>query len=167
MHMQVDALWQPDLNVIPGNLCNAYQGLESISADRVGVPCTVCCRSSEGAVIRCSASHCTAAFHPLCARNAGHYLTVRDTGSKTVYKAFCAQHSQQARAKDRDLGFGVEVVTCGLRSCAALGCLVPECFNSMLMLYQRSSLVCHKDRTSNALSSKGTLGPEFLNMTSQ
>ena len=113
MHMQVDALWQPDLNVLPGNLCNAYQGLESISANRVGVPCAVCCRSSEGAVSRCNAAHCTTAFHPLCARNAGHYLTVRDTGSKTVYKAFCAQHSHQARAKDRDLGFGVEVVNCG------------------------------------------------------
>ena len=115
MHMQVDALWQPDLNVIPGNLCNAYQGLDSISADRVGVPCAICCRSSEGAVIRCSASHCTAAFHPLCARNAGQYLTVRETGSRTVYKAFCAQHSNQARAKDRELGIGVEVFTCSVQ----------------------------------------------------
>lgn len=111
MHMQVDALWQPDLTVLPGNLCNAYEGLEGISADRVGVPCAVCCRSSEGAVIRCSATHCSAAFHPLCARNAGHYLTVRETGSRTLYKAFCAQHSNQARARDRDLGIGIEVTT--------------------------------------------------------
>lgn len=158
MHMQVDALWQPDLNVIPGNLCNAYEGLESISADRVGVPCAVCCRSSEGAVIRCSASHCTAAFHPLCARNAGHYLTVRDTGSKMVYKAFCAQHSEQARAKDSDLGFGVEVITCGVRSYAALGSLMPECFNIIPTLYRSLPVVCQKNRTRNAMWSKDDFG---------
>lgn len=132
IQLQVDALWQPDLNVIPGNLCNAYQGLESISADRVGVPCAICCRSSEGAVIRCSASHCTAAFHPLCARNAGHYLTVRETGSKTLYKAFCAQHSNQARARDRDMGIGVEVSTCSVLCYTVVGRMVPKSTSTML-----------------------------------
>lgn len=108
---QVDALWQPELTVIPGNVCNAYQGVNDISADRLGVACSVCGRSSEGAVLRCSSSHCSVAFHPLCARNAGQYLAVKETGNKTSYKAFCTQHSQQARAKDREMGLGIEVLS--------------------------------------------------------
>ena len=107
--VQVDALWQPDLHLLPGNVCNAYEGLENISADRVGVKCVICERS-DGAVIRCSQGHCSLAFHPLCARNAGQYLSVYPTGTKTVYKAFCAHHSQQARNKDRELGISIEVV---------------------------------------------------------
>ncbi|KAL0036723.1 hypothetical protein WJX79_007552 [Trebouxia sp. C0005] len=51
MH-EVDALWQPELSVIPGNICDAYQGVPDISADRLGVACAVCGRSSDGAVIR-------------------------------------------------------------------------------------------------------------------
>ncbi|KAA6425122.1 MAG: hypothetical protein FRX49_04618 [Trebouxia sp. A1-2] len=108
MH-EVDALWQPELSVIPGNICDAYQGVPDISADRLGVACAVCGRSSDGAVIRCSSSHCSVAFHPMCARNAGQYLAVKEVGNKTVYKAFCAQHSQQARNRDRELGLAVEV----------------------------------------------------------
>lgn len=109
--MQVDALWQPDLHLLPGNVCNAVQGLEGITSDRVGVKCSVCERS-DGAVIRCSQGHCSVPFHPLCARNAGHYLSVHPTGNKTVYRAFCANHSQQARNKDRDLGISIEVGSC-------------------------------------------------------
>lgn len=108
MH-EVDALWQPELSVIPGNICNAYQGVPDISADRLGVGCAVCGRSSDGAVIRCSSSHCSVAFHPMCARNAGQYLAVKEVGNKTVYKAFCGQHSQQARNRDRELGLAIEV----------------------------------------------------------
>ena len=106
---QVDALWQPELSVIPGNICNAYQGVPDISADRLGVACAVCGRSSDGAVIRCSSSHCSVAFHPMCARNAGQYLAVKEVGNKIVYKAFCGQHSQQARNRDRELGLAIEV----------------------------------------------------------
>ena len=107
--VQVDALWQPELSVIPGNICNAFQGVANIGADRLGVACCVCGRSSDGAVIRCSSSHCSMAFHPLCARNAGQYLAIRQTGNKYCYKAYCGQHSQQARAKDGELGLSIEV----------------------------------------------------------
>lgn len=115
----MDALWQPELSVIPGNICNAYQGVPDISADRLGVACAVCGRSSDGAVIRCSSSHCSVAFHPMCARNAGQYLAVKEVGNKTVYKAFCVQHSQQARNRDRELGLAIEV-----RSCSCIGTLL-------------------------------------------
>ncbi|DBA86261.1 TPA: hypothetical protein ACH3X1_005761 [Trebouxia sp. C0004] len=108
MH-EVDALWQPELSVIPGNICNAYQGVPDINADRLGVACAVCARSTDGAVIRCSSSHCSVAFHPMCARNAGQYLAVKEVGNKTVYKAFCGQHSQHARNRDRELGLAIEV----------------------------------------------------------
>ena len=107
--VQVDALWQPELSVLPGNICNAFQGVANIGADRLGVACCVCGRSSDGAVIRCSSSHCSMAFHPLCARNAGQYLAIRQTGNKTSYKAYCGQHSQQARARDAELGVSIEV----------------------------------------------------------
>ena len=57
----------------------------------------------------------------MCARNAGQYLAVKEVGNKTVYKAFCAQHSQQARNRDRELGLAVEVYSCTLiLSCYAL-----------------------------------------------
>lgn len=110
MYLQVDALWQPDLHLLPGNVCNAIQGVNDIGSERVGVKCSVCERS-DGATIRCSQGHCSVPFHPLCARNAGQYLSVHPTGNKTVYRAFCANHSQQARNKDRELGISIEVLS--------------------------------------------------------
>ena len=127
---QVDALWQPELSVIPGNICNAYQGVPDISADRLGVACAVCGRSSDGAVIRCSSSHCSVAFHPMCARNAGQYLAVKEVGNKIVYKAFCGQHSQQARNRDRELGLAIEVYSC----LSKFNCKVLLVFESLFFL---------------------------------
>lgn len=132
MPLQVDALWQPDLHLLPGNVCNAIQGLEGISSERVGVKCSICERS-DGAVIRCAQGHCSVPFHPLCARNAGHYLSVHPTSSKTVYRAFCATHSQQARNKDQEMGISIEVLLvdlqCSNRKCCG------QCLNGAVHLF--------------------------------
>ena len=56
----------------------------------------------------------------MCARNAGQYLAVKEVGNKTVYKAFCGQHSQQARNRDRELGLAIEVYSCA--RIGSLGC---------------------------------------------
>ena len=63
----------------------------------------------------------------MCARNAGQYLAVKEVGNKTVYKAFCGQHSQQARNRDRELGLAIEVYFCAcvgslLCQLCSLGC---------------------------------------------
>ena len=72
------------------------------AAWRWGVPCGLCQRN-EGAIVRCSTSHCAASFHPLCARNAGLYLAVRgDLGApRTQYRAYCSMHSEPQRRKDQ------------------------------------------------------------------
>ncbi len=72
--MQVDALWHPETFLIGGPGCAVVSGLESLRPDRVGVPCAIC-HLSQGAVAKCCQSGCPHAFHPLCARNCGLYLS--------------------------------------------------------------------------------------------
>ena len=50
--------------------------------------------------------HPQAAFHPLCARRIGNYLTQfakpgAPLGTKHQYKAYCHVHSESARARDQ------------------------------------------------------------------
>jgi len=45
-------------------------------------------------------------FHPLCARNAGCYLAIRQSAGKAVYRCYCLNHSESQRRKDL---FGTEV----------------------------------------------------------
>ena len=45
-------------------------------------------------------------FHPLCARNAGCYLAIRQSAGKAVYRCYCLNHSESQRRKDL---FGAEV----------------------------------------------------------
>ncbi|KAK9811508.1 hypothetical protein WJX72_005018 [[Myrmecia] bisecta] len=97
---QVCALWQPEVTVRSANACEVVGGKANIKPDRWTDLCSIC-RRPYGAIIRCNLGHCAAAFHPLCARNAGQYLAVREVVSKATYRAYCSLHSELQRAKDR------------------------------------------------------------------
>ena len=60
----------------------------------------------DGATIACNQSTCNVTFHPLCARNAGCYLAIRQSAGKAVYRCYCLNHSESQRRKDL---FGAEV----------------------------------------------------------
>jgi len=65
----------------------------------------------DGATIACNQSTCNVTFHPLCARNAGCYLAIRQSAGKAVYRCYCLNHSESQRRKDL---FGTEVrAACG------------------------------------------------------
>ena len=51
-------------------------------------------------VMQCNFEHCSGAFHPTCAREAGLYMSVRvDRAGQFQYRAFCGTHSVLQRAK--------------------------------------------------------------------
>lgn len=54
----------------------------------------------------CNQSNCNVAFHPLCARNAGCYLAVRQSSGRVLYRVYCLNHSESQRRKDL---YGAEV----------------------------------------------------------
>ena len=62
--------------------------------------------AQDGATITCNQSNCNVTFHPLCARNAGCYLAIRQSAGKAVYRCYCLNHSDSQRRKDL---FGAEV----------------------------------------------------------
>ena len=76
----------------------------SIRADRWS-PCSICNRS-DGAVVRCNYGHCATGFHPLCGRNVGLYLAMRESGSKLTPRVYCCLHSDIQRRKDQQPGTG-------------------------------------------------------------
>ena len=103
--MQVCGLWHAETTVQDTAACAAVEGVICIRADRWGTDCMVC-HSQEGAVIRCNAGHCTSAFHPLCARNNGQYLTARESNTgQAMYRAYCPVHSSAQRAKDLEMNY--------------------------------------------------------------
>jgi len=96
--------WTPETYVDKANLerMEPVEGLPGISKSRRGLPCAVC-NERHGSCIQCSASQCRAAFHPMCARNAGHRMKVsvcRGSGRLDM-KAFCARHSAKGRQDGR------------------------------------------------------------------
>ena len=52
--------------------------------------------------MRCNAGHCATAYHPLCGRNNGQYLAIREgpAAGRSVYRSYCALHSEAQREKD-------------------------------------------------------------------
>ena len=118
--MQVCAMWHPEMRVHPSGACQSIEGKSLIKADRWGRVCTLC-RQSHGAVVRCNLGHCSSAFHPLCARNAGLYLAIRPGAgnSPSVYRIYCSLHSGPQRDKDRA---GVDPLPPGVGSLLLVTC---------------------------------------------
>ena len=118
--LQVCGLWHLETSVLATAACAAVDGVEAVRADRWNLPCAVC-RSRQGAVIRCNAGHCATAFHPLCARNNGQHLAAREgSAGKTVYRAYCALHSNAQREKDLDSASQVQQFIWWEISCSCL-----------------------------------------------
>eukprot|EP00955_Chlamydomonas_euryale_P000713 8084-Chlamydomonas_euryale.AAC.1 len=117
----VCGLWHPDLAVLPGNVCAAVQSKAAVKPDKWGGLCGVC-HLGHGAVVKCSFGHCQAAFHPLCARRAGHYVPAKaGPGGRPVYRAYCAAHSDAMRERDAEAGAPRAVIDIATRAKPAGG----------------------------------------------
>ena len=98
-------MWHPEARVRNEPGARVIEGVPgSIRADRWS-PCSICNRS-DGAVVRCNYGHCATGFHPLCGRNVGLYLTLREGGSKPTPRVYCCMHSDIQRRKDLQTGMG-------------------------------------------------------------
>lgn len=90
------ALWNPSVQVQTVDAAMCVSGVEgALTNTRCGI-----CSMDGGAVVKCSYGHCMTQFHVLCGRNHGCYLSVREQGGRKVYRAYCALHSEQMRARD-------------------------------------------------------------------
>lgn len=74
--------------------------------------------TQDGATVTCNQSNCNVAFHPLCARNAGCHLAVRQSNGRVLYRVYCLNHSESQRRKDL---YGAEVWG-GFRAPRLMGC---------------------------------------------
>ena len=93
------ANWTPETYIEDTEAMEPITGLGSIPSERWRMQCTVC-RHREGGCIQCAYSTCAAAFHPLCALEAGNTMQIRQRGDRLEYRGFCAKHSGAA-AKGR------------------------------------------------------------------
>eukprot|EP00736_Rhodelphis_marinus_P001401 Rmarinus@m.9366 len=73
----VCALWIPELRIVDHLAMEPIEGLGDIPKARYKLTCVIC-KKRNGACVVCTLPCCKAAFHPLCARYAGYYLTLRD-----------------------------------------------------------------------------------------
>lgn len=72
--------------------------------ENLGGECAIC-------ILQCNFGHCHGAFHPLCARDSGLYMSVKVTsGGRIQYRAYCDRHSPQQRAKVRATVWEVAVI---------------------------------------------------------
>ena len=98
-------MWHPEAKVRNEPGPRVIEGVPgSIRADRWS-SCSICNRS-DGAVVRCNYGHCASGFHPLCGRNVGLYLAMREGGSKPIPRVYCCLHSDIQRRKDQQTGMG-------------------------------------------------------------
>ncbi|KAI3460615.1 hypothetical protein Pfo_017278 [Paulownia fortunei] len=84
---------------------NPIKGMETVCKE---VDACVVCRHKQGVCLKCSYGHCQSTFHPICARSAGFYMTVRNIGGKLQHKAYCQKHSSDQRAKADTQRHGIE-----------------------------------------------------------
>ncbi|KAM7514976.1 hypothetical protein LguiA_004559 [Lonicera macranthoides] len=81
------------------------EGMETVSK---GSDVCHICRHKHGVCIKCFYGHCQSTFHPSCARSAGLYMNVKNTGGKLQHKAYCEKHSSVERAKAESQKHGPE-----------------------------------------------------------
>lgn len=72
---QTCALWHPETYLLPDSGPDVVDGVARIATRRWTTPCDICGKA-DGAVINCKhPGTCQYAFHVLCARNCGLYLS--------------------------------------------------------------------------------------------
>ncbi|KAL4435851.1 hypothetical protein ABPG77_000613 [Micractinium sp. CCAP 211/92] len=105
------ALWIPEtfmsFREVPGVGRREFvAGLEKVKPERWEGRCAIC-GLTDGAVMACQQpSGCGNAFHVLCARNIGLYLTIRPDPSRKAavqYRVYCALHSPAQQARDEKM----------------------------------------------------------------
>ncbi|XP_023550043.1 uncharacterized protein LOC111808351 isoform X1 [Cucurbita pepo subsp. pepo] len=84
---------------------NPVGGMETVSK---GVDSCYICHRKHGVSLKCNYGHCQTTFHPLCARSAGCYMTVKTSGGKLQHRAYCEKHSSEQRAKAENQTHGIE-----------------------------------------------------------
>jgi hypothetical protein len=84
---------------------NPIEATEIMS--KTGEICSIC-RRKQGVCIKCFYGHCQCTFHASCARNAGLYMNVKNSGGKLQHKVYCEKHSCTERAKAESLKHGPE-----------------------------------------------------------
>lgn len=98
---QACAMWTPEVYLRHGDGPAVVDGIDNIRPERLALTCAICCQN-EGAPIQCAFGACQHAFHVLCARNVGLYLSARnDTQGRPQYKVYCAVHGPAQREKDQ------------------------------------------------------------------
>ena len=95
------ACWQDGPWLVPSMTAEAVDGLSKIPPKRWTTQCDICGKV-DGAVINCKhPGSCSYAFHVLCARNCGLYLTVRlDQQGRPLHRIYCAVHSPAQKERD-------------------------------------------------------------------
>ena len=97
---QTCALFHPETYLTHDDGSNVVQGLWDIPEDRFHVKCDLC-HLEDGAVVPCPEPGCNSAYHVLCARNCGLYLTVqKDEEGNDKHRVYCAAHSKEEQEKD-------------------------------------------------------------------
>ena len=97
---QTCAMWHPETYLTHDNGPNVVEGLWDIPEERFHVKCDLC-HLEDGAVVPCPEPGCTCAYHVLCARNCGLYLTVqKDMEGNYQHRVYCAAHSKAEQDKD-------------------------------------------------------------------
>lgn len=86
---QTCALWHTETYLVPGAGPNVVEGVSRIPAKRWTRACDICGRT-EGAVMNCQhPGTCQYAFHVLCARNCGLYLS--KLTRKALFQMLCCR----------------------------------------------------------------------------
>lgn len=97
---QTCAMWHPETYLTQEKGPNVVEGLWDIPEERFHGKCDIC-HLEDGAVVHCPKPGCPCAYHVLCARNCGLYLTVQkgDEGNQH-HRIYCAAHSKAEQEKD-------------------------------------------------------------------
>eukprot|EP01018_Ginkgo_biloba_P022607 Gb_35107 [translate_table: standard] len=94
------AEWMP-VTTVGKQEVESVSGLQEVFRDRYELICSIC-QHHQGACLMCNFSDCNIAFHPLCARDSGLYMSVKAAaGGKVERKAYCQEHSSKQRENVR------------------------------------------------------------------
>ena len=70
------------------------EGINRISRERAQLVCSIC-GVKGGGCVQCSSRHCSIAYHPYCAQQAGYLLTSDEKGGQFMYLSYCKSHTQK------------------------------------------------------------------------
>ena len=81
------------------------EGINRISRERAQLVCSICGMKGGGCV-QCSSRHCSIAYHPYCAQQAGYLLTSDEKGGQFMYLSYCKSHTQKKNDRKTKMNGG-------------------------------------------------------------